>query len=169
VNYLIIVLRLTHIFAGVFWVGGTLITSFFLRPTLEATGVAGQQIMQHLMAKTRLSTAMTAAGILTILAGYSMYWLDSDGFSSAWMHSGPGIGFAMGGAAGLLGLVFRILIGRKMAALSRVVSGISDQPTIEQTKKVSSLQKTLSILNPLNTWSLVIAVVFMAIARYLVF
>ena len=149
--------------------GATLITTFYLRPTTEAKGDVGQQVMQYLMAKTRLASAMTAAGILTVLAGYAMYWIDSDGFSSVWMHSGPGVGFAIGGATGLLGLVFRFLIGRKMALLNTLVLGISGQPTTEETKKAISLRKTLSILNPLNAWSLIIAVVFMAAARYLVF
>jgi hypothetical protein len=112
---------------------------------------------------------MTAAAILTVLAGYTMYWIDSNGFSSAWTHSGPGIGFGIGGAAGLLGLIFRVLANRNMAAVSRLASEIKEQPAKEHSQKLVSLQKNQNRLNMLNTWSLIVAVLFMAIARYLVF
>jgi uncharacterized membrane protein len=119
-NYLMLILRLTHILAGVFWVGATLTTIVYLKPTLESSGEAGQKVLERFVTNIRLFTAMTAAGILTVIAGYTMYWLDSDGFSSAWTHSGPGIGFAIGGASGLLGLIFRVLAKRNMAALRRL-------------------------------------------------
>lgn len=168
-NYLMLVLRLTHIFAGVFWVGATLTMNFFVGPTIGATGEAGQQVKWYLMAKSRLSSAMTVAGVLTVLAGYIMYWLDSNGFSSTWTHSGPGIGFAIGGAAGLLGLIFRVLANRKMSTLGKLVNEIKQQPTEEPSQKFVPLQKTLALLIKPNTWSLIIAVLFMAVARYLVF
>ena len=168
-NYLILILRLTHIFAGVFWVGATLTTSFYVGPTTEVTGEAGRQVMHYLITKARLSTAMTAAAILTVLAGYTMYWIDSNGFSSAWTHSGPGIGFGIGGAAGLLGLIFRVLANRNMTAIDKLASQIEERPIKEYSQKLVSIQKTQALLNKLNTWSLIVAVFFMATARYLVF
>src|SRR6266508_2825046 len=168
-NYLMLTLRLAHIFAGVFWVGATLTKAFYLRPTLEAAADASRKVSQHLNTNARLFTAMTATGILTVLAGYSMYWLDSDGFSSSWAHSGPGIGFAIGGAAGLLGLVFRVLANRNIAALRKLDAEIIEYPINDLPQNFVSLLKTQALLNRLNTWSLLIAVFFMATARYLVF
>lgn len=168
-NYLMLILRLTHILAGMFWVGATLMIMFYLSPSLEATGDAGQKVMQHLVKNTRLFTAMTAAGLLTVLAGYSMYWLDSDGFISPWTHSGPGIGFAIGGAAGLLGLIFRVLANRNMAAWRRLGTEIKERPIKDPPQKLASILKTQALLDKLNTWSLIVAVLFMATARYLVF
>jgi hypothetical protein len=43
-NYLMLILRLTHILADMFWVGDTLTTTFYLSPSLEATGDAGQKV-----------------------------------------------------------------------------------------------------------------------------
>lgn len=164
-----LILRLTHIFAGVFWVGATLTMNFYLGPASSAAGEAGQQFMIHLITKSRFSTVITAAGILAVLAGYSMYWLDSDGFSSPWTHSGPGIGFGIGGAAGLFGLIFRILANRNMTTLSRFVAEIEGHTDHEKTKRLVSLQRNQARLNMFNTWALIIAVLFMATARYLVF
>jgi uncharacterized membrane protein len=168
-NYLMLVLRLTHIFAGIFWVGATLTTTFYLRPTSEATGDYGQNVLQHLTRNARLFTVMTAAGILTVLAGYSMYWLDSDGFRSAWTHSGPGIGFAIGGAAGLFGLIFRVMANRNLAKLRSLDAELKKHSLNDAPQKLPTLLKTQVRLDRLNTWSLIIAVFFMATARYLVF
>jgi uncharacterized membrane protein len=168
-NYLMLIVRLVHIFAGVYWVGATLTTSFYVGATTEGTGEAGRQVMQYLITKARLSTAMTAAAVLTVLAGYTLYWIDSNGFTSTWTHSGPGIGFGIGGAAGLLGLIFRVLANRNMATVGWLASEIKEQPTPEQSQKLGSIQKNQALLNKLNTWSLIVAVFFMATARYLVF
>jgi uncharacterized membrane protein len=167
-NYLMLILRLTHILAGVFWVGATLTSTIYLKPTLEASGEAGQKVLERLVTNTRLFTAMTAAGILTVIAGYTMYWLDSDGFSSAWTHSGPGIGFAIGGASGLLGLISRVLANRNMAALRRL-DAENKEHSIVDPQNMASLLKTQALLNKLNIWLLIVAVIFMATARYLSF
>lgn len=148
-NYLMLVLRLIHILAGVFWVGATLTTSVYLRTNTD------------IPARMRLATAMTVTGILNVLAGCAMYWLDSDGFSSAWMHSGPGIGFAIGGAFGLLGLILRILANKNRKTLS--------QRSNEPSENLAALERKLARLDVFNVWALIIAVLFMATARYLVF
>ena len=41
-TYLIWLLRIIHIVGGVFWVGGTLIMTFFIGPTIGATAEACQ-------------------------------------------------------------------------------------------------------------------------------
>ena len=148
-NYLMLGLRLIHILAGVFWVGATLTITYYLKQSTDLTS------------RRRLATGMTTAGILNVLAGYAMYWVDSDGFSSAWTHSGPGIGFAIGGAFGLLGLILRILANRKMKTLSRSGSESSGYLVGDEQK--------LARLDKFNVWALLIAVLFMAAARYLVF
>jgi uncharacterized membrane protein len=43
--YLIWLLRIIHIVAGVFWVGGTLIMTFFVAPAIGATGESGQKFV----------------------------------------------------------------------------------------------------------------------------
>jgi uncharacterized membrane protein len=92
----LLVLRLVHVFGGVFWVGGALMMNFFIGPTIGATGQAGKQFMGHLMVRMRLSTIMTTIAILTLLAGGLLYWRDSQGLTSMWMSAGSGIGFAIG-------------------------------------------------------------------------
>ena len=84
--YFIWFLRIVHIVAGVIWVGGALIMAFFISPTIGATGEAGQKFVGHLMNHLKFSTRMMIASGLTILAGFILDWIDSDGFTSPWMR-----------------------------------------------------------------------------------
>src|SRR5512132_3321008 len=95
-TYLIWLLRIIHIVGGIVWVGGTLIMTFFIAPTVGATAEAGQRFVGHLMNNLKFSNRMAAASGSTILAGFILYWIDSQGFTSPWMTSGAGRGFGIG-------------------------------------------------------------------------
>jgi hypothetical protein len=62
-----------------------------------------------------------------------------------------------------------MLANRNMTRLSRLAAEIKGGPAHEKTQQLVSLQRNQARLNVLNTWALIIAVVFMATARYLVF
>jgi uncharacterized membrane protein len=166
---LVIVLRLLHILGGVFWVGGALATNFFVGPTIGATGDSGKQFAGYLMSKTRFTTAMTAGAITTVIAGFLLYGIDSDWFSSAWQSSGPGIGFATGALFALVGLVTGIMNGNNNKAMGRLGAQIQGRPTSEQTARLGAIRKQQAWVVPVNSYSLLLAVFFMAIARYLRF
>jgi len=168
-NYLVIVLRLLHIISGVLWVGAGLIMFFFIGPTLGATAEAGQKFAQHLMTRTRFTAVVTVSAILTVLAGASLYWIDSGGLTSAWMHSGAGLGFGIGAFFGLIGFVFGMQVGNTNGALAKLGAQIQGKPTPEQMAQIGALRKRLSIVSPINAYSLILAALFMAIARYLQF
>ncbi len=168
-DYLKLVLRLIHILAGVFWVGSNLLFGLFIGPTVAATAEAGQKFMAHMVTKAKITTRITAAAILTVLAGAWLYWLDSDGLTSAWKNSGPGIGFGIGGLLGLVGLVFGIMVGVNTAKLGTLASQIQGKPTPEQMSQIQAAQKQLAYAGPVSTIALILALACMATARYWVF
>ncbi|HET9909244.1 MAG TPA: hypothetical protein VFQ23_21525 [Anaerolineales bacterium] len=168
-TYFIWLLRIVHIVAGIFWVGGALIMAFFISPTIGATGEAGQKFVGHLMNNLKFSTRMMIASGLTILAGFILYWIDSDGFTSAWMQSGAGTGFGIGAAFALIGLVFGILVGRTTNAMAKLGAQFQGKPSGEQMSQLGALRTQQIRYSYLNAAMLVISVIFMAIARYLVF
>ena len=168
-NTFTLILRLVHIIGGVFWVGGALAMNFFIAPTLGATGDAGRQFAGHLMGKTRFSTFMTTNAFLSVIAGFILYGIDSNWFTSAWQSSGPGIGFAIGALFALIGLVTGIMNGNNNRAMGRLGAQIQGKPTVEQAAQFGMIRKQQAWVIPVNTWSLLLAVVFMAIARYLHF
>lgn len=168
-DYLVIFLRLVHIAAGIFWVGAALMLNFFIAPAARGTGEAGQQVIRHLMVNARLNSRIAAAAGATILAGALLYWLDSDGLTSAWRSSGPGIGFGIGGVAGFIGFILGIMVGRYNQRLVRLGSEIKAPPSPDQMKTLTAIQKSLTRISPLMSLFLILSILFMAAARYLVF
>ena len=165
-NVITIVLRLIHILAGVFWVGSSLVSAFFLSPALAATGEAGQKMMAHMIQKGRMSVRITAAAILTVLAGAILYWRDSQGFTSPWTYSGAGWGFGIGAVAALIGLGFGMQVGMSAKKLGGIAAAAKGQPTPEQIAEMQAAQKSMSSASNISTVALIIALACMATARY---
>lgn len=168
-NYLVMLLRIVHIVAGVFWVGGSLMTMLFLAPAVAANPQAGQPILQHLMNKARLSTRFSAAAGLTVLAGLILYLLDSQWLTSRWTTSGAGIGFALGGIFGLVGFAAGIFVGRYNKAMATLGGQIQGQPTPEQAARMGAMRSSVARLTPITAVSLLLSVLLMSVARYLNF
>jgi uncharacterized membrane protein len=164
--YLIWLLRIIHIVAGVFWVGGTLILTFFIAPTIGATGESGQKFVGHLMNNLKFSNRMSAAAGLTILAGLILFGLDARA-GSAWLRSGFGIGLSIGAGFALIGFVFGILIGRTTKAIAQLGAQMQGKPSPAQLTQMQTIQKQQATYSRISATTLILAVIFMAIARYL--
>ena len=165
-NILVIILRLVHILSGVFWVGGSMIVYFFLSPAVAATGDAGQKMMGYMVSKGRMSVRITAAAILTVLAGAALYLIDSHGFASSWTVSAPGLGFALGAILAFAGLGFGLQVGRIVHMLGEIATAAAGKPTPEQIGQMQAAQKRMAMASQVSTILLVLALACMATARY---
>ena len=168
-TYLIWLLRIIHIVGGVIWVGGTLIMTFFIGPTVNATDQAGQRFVGHLMNNLKFSNRMAAASGATILAGVILYWIDSQGFTSPWMTSGAGRGFGIGAAFALIGFVYGILIGRTTKDMAQLGAQMQGNPSAAQLAQLQTIRRKQATYSIISTVTLLLAVIFMSIARYLQF
>lgn len=171
-NYLTIFLRLLHIISGVFWVGGALMLTFFISPAVVATKDAGQGFMRYFMGNTKFNLAMWTSVIITVLAGFTLYWIDSQGFKSAWVRSGPGIGFGTAAGFALLGLITGVIQNRNSNAMAQLGGQIQSQgkpPSPEQSAQLQKLGRALANGGKLNAIFLILATMGMAISRYLRF
>jgi uncharacterized membrane protein len=168
-NFVLLALRLLHILGGIFWVGGALAMAFFITPTIMATAEAGQKFMGHLMTQTKFSRMMTIAAFSAVIAGTILYWIDSDGFTSAWMTAGPGVGFGVGGFFALIGLGAGLMIPRGGAAMAKLAAQFKGAPTPEQKAQMAALVKRQKMISAVNAHSLLAASILMAVARYLRF
>jgi len=164
--YLIWLLRIVHIVGGVIWVGGTLTMTFFIGPTIGATGEAGQKFVGHLMNNLKFSNRMSAAAGLTILAGVILYGLDARA-GAAWQRSGMGIGLSIGAVFAVIGFIFGILIGRTTNAMANLGARFQGKPTNEQMAQMQTLMKQQATYSNISAVGLILAVIFMATARYL--
>ena len=167
-TYFIWLLRIVHIVAGVFWVGGTLIMTYFVGPAVGATGEAGQKVVGHLMNNLKFSQRMSAAAGLTILAGLILYGLDARA-GTAWLRSNFAIGLGIGAVFAFIGFAFGIMVGRTMKSLAGLGAQLQGRPTSEQAAQLQALQKQQMTYSRIAAGSLVLSVIFMAVARYLVF
>jgi uncharacterized membrane protein len=168
-SYLVLFLRLVHILGGIFWVGSALLLNFFIGPAMRATGDAGRQFAGHFMARTRFTTAMNVSVIATIVAGFWLYGIDSQWFTSPWMSSSVGTGFGIGALFALVGMATGFMNGANNRKLAQLGAQIQGKPTAEQAVQLGAIQKQQGWVVPVNTWSLLLAALFMAVARYLVF
>lgn len=164
--YLIWLLRIIHIVGGVFWVGGTLIMTFFVAPTIVATGESGQRFVGHLMNNLKFSNRMSIAAGSTVLAGFILYLLDARA-GTAWLRSSFAIGLGIGAMFALAGFVFGILVGRTTKAMAQLGGQMQGDPSPDQMTHMRTLQKQQATYSGIAAVTLVLATVFMAIARYL--
>lgn len=168
---IMIVLRLVHILAGVFWVGATLLVAGFLFPTLRSVGPEGGRFMQQLMQRRRLPVYLAASTALTLLSGLVMYGRIVAATNGAWASSRPGLVFGLGGLtailAAILGGVVAAPLGRRLAKLGQNVQAVAGPPSAEQSAELGRLQARLGLTMRAVATLLAIAVTAMAIARYL--
>jgi hypothetical protein len=166
-----IVLRVIHIVAGVFWAGVVMVMAWFILPASQAMGQPGGAFMQQLMFRQRLRAFVSGAMILTILSGLTMYaWLamETDG---AWARSRMGMTLGIGAIAALIaggiggGVVGRV--GQKMAALGAVIQASGGQPTDAQKAEMESYQRRMRSAFRIVAVLVIIAIITMAGARYL--
>ena len=156
-NTLMIVLRLIHIFGGMFWMGSTLLMVLFIVPSVNASMEAGQQFLGHFLTKTHYGRILGLSAILTMVAGGSLYWIDSAGFDSSWTRSGAGWGFGIGGILGLIGFVYGNRFGNNIMTLGRTAAQIQGQPTAEQRAILKAAQKPLRTQGRISTVALILA------------
>ena len=166
---LIMILRVIHIFSGVFWVGFGFFNIAFLQPTVQATGAEGQKTMQHLTQKTRLLSTVYATATLTMLSGLLMYWILS-GFRLSFLRSGYGLVLTVGGIAGVIAWIFAVVMIRgifdQMQTIGQEIQAQGSPPTPEQATRMQALVARLGKLGQVALVFLVIALLGMATAQY---
>ena len=168
---IMIVLRVIHIVAGIFWAGAVMIMAWFVLPTAQAMGPPGGAFMQRLMFGQRLRVFVGGAMGLTILSGLTMYaWLamETDG---AWAHSRMGMTLGVGAVAAIIagGLGGAVIgrVGEKMAALGAKIQASGNPPTDAEKAELQSYQRRMRSAFRIIAVLLVIAIITMAGARYL--
>jgi hypothetical protein len=169
-NTAMIALRVMHIIAGAFWVGAILFVARFLMPALRAVGPGAVPVMDHLVRARRMPIAMMGAAILTIFSGVALMWKVSGGFQPAWMQTGPGRVFSMGGALAILaaaiGMAVNTPASRRLGSIMAGVQSRGGAATAEETAQLGRLQARIGVTTVVVAVLLVAATAAMAAARY---
>jgi uncharacterized membrane protein len=83
----ILILRLIHIGAGVFWVGSVFTFFLFVQPAAAAVGPDATKFTYRLLHYQRLSVAILSAAIVTVLAGATLLVITSNGLKPETLFS----------------------------------------------------------------------------------
>ncbi len=168
--YLLLLLRFTHIVAGILWAGAAISYLFFVKPSVHSIGPAGPIFMQTLAQRRRYPLFMVSVSLLTVLAGGVLYWNSSGGFTPGWIITGPGLGFTIGSLAALVAfLVGNLGIGptsAQMGDLGQQIAASGGKPNSEQITRMQRLEKRLNQAEWIDFVMLAIAMLTMATARY---
>jgi hypothetical protein len=164
------ILRLIHIAAGAFWVGGVYTFFLFVQPTGMALGPGGQPFMHNLLHERRISTALLTAAVITVLAGLWLLWLTTGGLKTDLLFDSSRIGFTIGGIAAILTLAVG---GGYVFPRTRIVEGIlgaflgeSRPPTDEERQTLMRASGEARRAGYYVLLGLAIAIFCMATARY---
>jgi uncharacterized membrane protein len=159
----VIVLRLLHVIGGLFWAGSGFYLAWFVQPAARVTGDAGGVVMRHLMGESRAPAAIGVAAVSTVVSGVLLYWYD---FGAVVPFNRSMGAFAVGGVAAIvvwvLGVTVMLPGGRRMERLG-ARAGTGEEVGAEMAETSSRMARVSQI----STWLLVLAVISMAVARYL--
>lgn len=168
-----LVLRLLHIGFGVLWVGAAWTFHFFIIPALRTAGhETEKQVMDILLRQRKVALIILSATIVTVGAGATMLVIDISRFGvEAWFGSGFGIGITIGAIAAILafslGPTLILPATKRMEQIGAAIEAQGGPPTAEQNSELGALTARLDRVLRYDTLLLIVAVAFMATARYL--
>jgi len=166
---LMLILRVIHIFSGVFWVGFSFFNVGFMQPTIAAVGAEGQKVMNYLTQKTHLLVTVYATATLTMLSGVAMLWILS-GLKLSFLRSGYGLLLSVGGLAGIIAWVIALFVIRgiisRMSSLGRQIGQSGGPPTPEQAGLMGSLVAQLGTAGRVGVIFMIVALLGMSAAQY---
>ncbi|MEX0755635.1 MAG: hypothetical protein WEA54_00690 [Actinomycetota bacterium] len=170
-GWYMIVFRTLHILAGVAWVGSLFLFLVFVQPSVAAIAPAGAPFVAELVGRRRLVDRLIGMGVITVVAGLFLYWhyLDLLGFGD-WVSSGFGGTITLGMVAAIVALSIGIFGTRptvmRMLALGRQAAESGGPPSPEIQTEMAAIQGRLKVFGKTSLVLLVIAVLTMAIGRY---
>ena len=167
--YVILVLRIAHVGGGVIWVGSAILYLFLLIPAARSAERAGEKFMQTL--GPRLGKMIGIVTTVTVLSGALLYARYLAGGISVMWTTHAGQAFTVGALAAVgsyaIGATVFGKTQEKISALRAAMQSAGDPPKPEQVAEVKRLQSFLMKAYRIDFILLVIAMVAMAVARYL--
>ena len=163
------VLRLIHIFSGVYWAGSIFFFVTFLEPSIRSLGPDGGKVMIRLFERGYLKL-MPVVAIVTILSGLWLLWILSSGFSSDYMGSAMGIALSTGAVFAIVALITGLTVMRPAAnriwAIARQLPTESDEARKKSLMAEMDRVRARTGVGALIVFALLIgAVAMMAVAR----
>ena len=167
----LLLLRIIHIVGAIVWVGGGVYVAFFLIPALRPIPAVIPQLMDSL-ARRKVFVILPTIGLLVILSGIRLLWIDSAGFDESFLSTAAGRTFSIGGTAGILAFLIQVFVQRPAGArLGKIAAALVGSPSPDERQRLSAESDKLRRRNAAATLAAVIfaliAATAMSIARYM--
>ena len=166
----IITARVIHIGLGTFWAGAMIFNAAFLVPSMRDAGPDGAKVAAGLM-RRNFMTVVPAVAVLTLLSGFYLLWKVSAGLAPGYMGTPIGIAFSSGMLASLVAFAIGITMVRpsmlKAAAIGQTLGTASPADRDRIGAEIQALRARAASAGQAVAWLLGIAVITMAVARYL--
>lgn len=159
----VIALRILHVVGGLIWAGSGLYLAWFVQPAARATGESGGAFLRHLMGESRAPAFMGISAVSTLVSGVLLYWHDFGAVVPFNRIMGT---YAVGGLAAivvwLLGVTVMLPGGRRLESL-----GARARDGEDVAAEMGRTSARMARVGQVSSWLLVLAVLSMAVARYL--
>lgn len=166
---MMIAFRLIHIFAAAFWAGAMFFVVSFLFPSFRDAGPESGAVVRQLLGVRKFPRAMFIVAVVTTLSGFALYGLNVSLSNGAFARSRAGMIYGLGGIAALVAMIVGATVVRPTAARLALLASRNDadEPTADQVAEIDRLRARMTAASGLAAASVAVAVVTMAVARYL--
>ena len=133
-----LVFRLLHIVAGVLWVGAAFLFVGFIGPSAAEVGPSAGPLLHAVVKKRKVAKVITGLSIVTVVAGWVMWFRNLDQFGSLgdWLGTNFGLVLTIGGVLATVAAVEGSLgVGRnveRLVDLSDEIAASGGPPSPEQ-------------------------------------
>jgi uncharacterized membrane protein len=162
-------LRLIHILSGALWTGTVVFVAAMFIPAMRAVGPSAAPVMREVMENRKMPIWLMLAGVLTVISGISLAWIDAGTLGMDWFKRGAGFVFGLGATSAILALVVGMAVnapaGRRMSALMAKLAKEGRPPSDQEAAEIRSLQGRLFNATRFVALLLVVAAGFMSVAR----
>jgi uncharacterized membrane protein len=166
----VLVLRLIHIGAGVFWVGAVFSFFLFVQPTAAGLGPDGMKFTFNLLHHRRFSWVILGAAVVTVLAGIVLLAITSNGFDTQLLFDLSRVGYTVGGVVAILTFgVGALYVLPRTVLVERTIGRLLTEarpPTPDEQQTLARVARETRAAGWVVLAGLTIAVVAMATARY---
>lgn len=140
------ILKVVHIFAGVFWFGAGIVVIYFIVPAARDAGPAAGAMMGGLVNKYKLPAWIRHAAWTTTVAGLVLFWHTSGGFAREYFSSPTGISLTVGVIAGVCAFIGAVFVQLPRAKrIEGMAAEAGATPTEDQAAALQSERKKFAI------------------------
>ena len=169
-DWLLILLRIIHIFSGVVWVGGAAYVYFYIEPTLNKLGPASEPFVDEIINKKKMSVFFMIAATLTVLGGVLVYWKDT-GLVLDTMAQPTYLAFGLGGLCAIVAwLMGGAALGpavKRVGQLAAEMKAAGGPPSADLLARMHAAQERVRLIGGIDLVLVALALLGMATARYL--